>query len=145
MITREQVADLREGDIVEMSWACEGGQITIRGPLWGGRGEQLSVAGYWVRESDGAPVQALGPRGSRTLTVISRAPQPLYVNHDRSEPVPGDVVRDADSDDANTWVRNRKGFSYEWLNNRTHDYVPREKLPDRLRLLVDGTTGEVVR
>jgi hypothetical protein len=25
----------------------------------------------------------------REVTVISRAPRPLYVNHDRTEPVPG--------------------------------------------------------
>ena len=147
-ITREQVQDLRPGDVVEIrldDW--DSGQA-IRGPLTpsdtfpgvlevripGGDGR------YWGRSDNGHPVDP----DHRTLTVVSRAPRPLYVNHDRPEPVPGDVVRDEDSDDPRTWTRNAKGFSYEWLNSVSHDYEPREKLPARLRLLVDGETGQVV-
>lgn len=136
MITREQVADLREGDVVRLDCHEHPG-TAITGPLHlVGRDGQLQVGTYIVCFPDGTPYDSV----NRTLTVISRAPR-LYVNHDRAEPVAGDVVRDADSDEPRTWTKNVNGFSHEWHANRAAHYVPRESLPARLRLLVDGETG----
>lgn len=141
MITREQVADLLPGDVVEI-WHEDWPQGTaLTGPIYE-HSAQLRLGSDVIRFSDG-DILARYARGGH-LTVISRAPRPLYVNHDRTEPVPGDVVRDADSDNAVTWTKNVDGFSHEWLCNKVHVYVPREEMPDRLRLLVDGETGRCV-
>lgn len=144
MISKEQVADLRVGDVVEMTSDDWPAGSVVRGPLtasdWGDLGLYLLDGEIGVRNWQGGPYDPTG-----TLTVVSRAPRPLYVNHDRTKPVPGDVVRDADDEQGTTtWVKNSYGFSYEWLNNSVHVYVSREELPDRLRLLVDGETGRCV-
>jgi hypothetical protein len=116
VITRADVADLREGDVVRLKWelaGVPGVTFTATGPLAQCYGV-LAVGGYGVRTSTGAPA-----RPSASLTVVSRAPRPLYVNSDRTEPVPGDVVRDAD-DDSNprTWVAGHDaGRLSEWRSN----------------------------
>jgi len=93
-ITREQVADLQPGDVVEVVHEDWPTGTVVRGPLWLMDGETLQVARIVVRHWDGRhPYDT-----ALTLTVVSRAPRPLYVNHPRTEPVPGDVVRDADGD-----------------------------------------------
>lgn len=138
MITREQVGALQPGDVVRCTSPRYPGLFS-EGPLResGGR---LMLGGSVIRCDDGSPSYP-----DWTLTVVSRAARPLYVNHPRTEPVPGDVVRDADSsNDRHTWVKNVDGFTHEWLAVPGHVYVPREQLPDRLRLLVDGETGQVV-
>jgi hypothetical protein len=144
-ITREQVADLRPGDVVEISWGeTEFSDVTrsIRGPLRRNSQGYLYVGALTVASPNGD----VWGDDIRTLTVVSRAPRPLYVNHDRAEPVPGDVVRDADTEiTKHTWVKNVDGFSNEWLAVPGHVYVPRKQLPDRLRLLVDGETGMPVQ
>jgi hypothetical protein len=135
--------NLQPGDVVELRFPSG---TTIRGPLVEEVTNRLGIADAgWDITSRGLT----GPQpywvGRADLLVVSRAPRALYVNHDRTKPVPGDVVRDADSDsDPRTWVRNAEGFSNEWMTTRAHFYVPRENLPDRLRLLVDGETGQVV-
>lgn len=119
----------------------------VRGPLRNAQygGMEIADVGWSVRGEDGKPPPYNEGLGVTEMVVVSRAPRPLYVNHDRTEPVPGDVVRDADNqNDARTWSRNIDGFSNEWHSNRANHYVPREKLPARLRLLVDGETGQVV-
>jgi hypothetical protein len=136
-ITREQVADLRPGDVVEISDVHWPNGTVVRGPLWLD-GDTLHCAGEYVRHHDGS-----APAGgaTQTLTVVSRAPRPLYVNHDRTEPVPGDVVRDADGTGNDVWFRyefNSGGAG--WCNLRTQ-LRNRSELPDSLLLLVDGTTG----
>lgn len=135
-----QVDDLRAGDVVEMTYDKYPGVVT-RGPLRRGRERLLCLGDVPVANLDG---NVVWNGFHRTLTVVSRAPRSPYVNHPRTEPAPGDVVRDADSDDRRTWTRNVNNFSYEWHANLANVYVPREKLPDRLRLLVDGETGQVV-
>jgi hypothetical protein len=107
------------------------------------------VAHAPVRYSNGDPAGCVN-RVDWTLTVVSRAPRPLYVNSDRTEPVPGDVVRDADDDErSGTWAF----VARDW-GNRNLPWIPlhgedrrgclRGQLPARLRLLVDGTTGQPV-
>lgn len=70
---------------------------------------------------------------------------PLYVNHPRTEPVPGDVVRNADvncGDETRTWFLDYVGH---WRVTRAHKTeLSGCNLPARLRLLVDGETGQVV-
>jgi hypothetical protein len=144
-ITREQVADLQPGDVVEMRFPSG---ASLRGPLTGvdfGSGLGLGIVdvGWSVRLSDGTPAWALTDLGA-TLTVISRAPRPLYVNHPRTEQRPGDVVRDAD-DDRKPTVWTSDSCDGWWLASRgVMVEKSRGQLPTRLRLLVDGETGQVV-
>ena len=137
-ITREQVADLQPGDVVEITEIVQGHAYIHRGPVLADSKERpgaVNFGDYWLRNASGAPGSWI-----HTLTVISRAPRPLYVNHPRTEPVAGDVVRDADSADTVTW-----GFSdTSWYDNVTADYAYRDQMPARLRLLVDGETGRCV-
>jgi hypothetical protein len=137
-ITKEQVADLREGDVVEMTWSVNGGQVNVRGPLVAGERELLSVAGYWVREPNGSPIQALGRDGRRTLTVVSRAPRPLYVNHPRTAPVDGDIARDRDGD---AWRRSGRSKWYMAGGSSGVDSIDDCK---PLTLLWDGQMKQVV-
>lgn len=137
-ITYEQVADLREGDVVELKMAS--GTI-IRGPLapgaWTKMGLEIVDAGWMVRDAQGGiPTNLREIRRDIALTVISRAPRPLYVNHSRTEPVPGDVVRPADGTKS---VAFRRIEGWIWPNGTT------ARLDTYgLRLLVDGETGEAV-
>jgi hypothetical protein len=140
VITREQVADLRPGDVVELTdqFLC-----TTRGPLreLGAGGALLLGAFAVVRYADGGSAG----RADWSLTVTSRAPRPLYVNHDRTEPVPGDVVRDADSDDTRVWLFDGDAPERRpWYPSNDTHMCARDDLPTRLRLLVDGETGQVV-
>lgn len=143
-VTREQVADLQPGDVVEMS----GGSLhdaVVRGPVYQRNGWLLLGPDQVVRTPEGDPT---GDRG-RTLAVISRAPRPLYVNHDRTEPVPGDVVRDADApSSATTYDRCVDGVGiHAWRTTGGVTWLVGDRLanlPARLRLLVDGATGQVV-
>lgn len=147
-ITRERIADLCPGDVVELRddrWPE--GTVT-RGPLRK-TDHGLCVAALMVVDSLGDLFDA---GGHRSLTVVSRVPRPLYVNHSRTEPVPGDVVRDADRPTTNVWV-------YHGLPDEDAPWDPplpwavpgsglrrdRAALPARLRLLVDGETGEAVQ
>jgi hypothetical protein len=147
-ITREQVADLRPGDVVELRLDDWAKGAAIRGPLRSTEQETLvlPIPGgdgvYWVRGDNGHAFDG----AHRTLTVISRAPRPLYVNHHRTEPVPGDVVRDADSGHNAVWLCGDPGDPGRlcWAQSGPPFWVSRDRLPDRLRLLVDGETGEVV-
>jgi hypothetical protein len=133
-ITREQVADLQPGDVVEMVASHWPEGTSWRGPLYGSGGE-LRVAGGLVRYDNGDPMDD----ARWSLTVVSRAPRPLYVNHPRTEPVPGDVVREDDPEGAATWLMDSFGT---W---QSKDSTCRpEHMEGRLRLLVDGETGQVV-
>lgn len=144
MITREQIADLREGDVVEITSTNWGPGASMRGPLVAKEDGALDVGrigwttsrGFCVRRRDGEPAWG----NERTLTVISRVPRPLYVNHPRTEPVPGDVVRDADGE---TWLRDSFGT---WHSpDSTCDAEHQDTgLAQPLRLLVSGSTGTVV-
>lgn len=147
MITREQVADLRPGDVVEIAWP--NGAI-LHGPLYE-EDDHLDLGPLILRYSTGGVGHSMP---SCDLTVVSRAPR-LYVNHDRAEPVQGDVVRFIDTrrpDDAYTNVYDNRGDRHRpWLQlsgeRWTHDQVmPRDCLRRhyRLELLVDGETGQVV-
>ena len=66
----------------------------------------------------------------------------VYVNSDRTEPVPGDVARDEDADGLLILLR---VASEEWIDQygveRTYVHL---SPPRRIRLLVDGETGQVV-
>ena len=107
----------------------------------------LRVGPNMVRGSEGDP----GPwmtEDNQTLTIISRAPRSLYVNHSRTEPVAGDVVRDADSDDPTVWIHADPAGATQWARGGSYEgdwWFDRSELPERLRLLVDGETGQVVQ
>jgi hypothetical protein len=151
VIRPEDVADLQPGDLVEMSWE-DGFQVqrTYTGALRTG-GEALYLGDVAVRAPDG---MASRPHGQ--LRLISRAPRPLYVNHPRTEPVPGDVVRFEDADHlddsyTNVYLPRNEQDRKPWLS-LTHDPGERYSNEDALcghldgwqtRLLVDGETGTV--
>jgi hypothetical protein len=140
-ITRAQVADLRPGDVVEMRFPSG---ASLRGPLTevnfgAGLGLGIVDVGWSVRLSDGTPAWALTDLGA-TLTVVSRAPRRLYVNHPRTKPVMGDIVRDREGD---PWLRFQEHWSVA-ADDRTYSTDElREYAP--LSLLWDGETGQVVQ
>ena len=152
MIRREDVADLRPGDVVEARSERWPG-VVVSGPLGDDDGHLLLGPVGCLRCPDG---EVAGMAAGVSLTIVSRAPR-LYVNHPRTEPVPGDVVRieDADHPDdsyTNVHLPRHEGDAIPWLS-LTHDpgsrYSDEESLPTHLdgytvRLLVDGSTGEVV-
>ncbi len=145
MITREQVADLQPGDVVEYGGHPELKGAKVVGPLHRRNDDRvLYVADYVVRDADGEPGRYA--REHLTLTVVSRAPRPLYVNHPRTEPMPGDVVRDADKGPIRwpIWLRQASRWAELNCDNSCTWRGPHE-LPTRLRLLVDGETGQVVQ
>jgi hypothetical protein len=142
-ISREQVADLQPGDVVEVHVAEWREGVVLRGPLHESATGSLWLADLQIRYHDGDVFGwSMGRRS--TLTVVSRAPRPLYVNHDRTEPVPGDVVRDADSGDPTVWLCTNPTKGFDWWHRADEGFCHSEDLPARLRLLVDGSTGEVV-
>ena len=139
-ITREQIADLRPGDVVEFTDGRWLPGTVLRGPLWAQSNGALLVGDLLVRHVNGNP----GRWDNGTFTVISRAP--LYVNHPRTEPVPGDVARDEGSNHALAvfiFVPEEDGGP-RWLDTAGDWFSPAEMCEKRLRLLVDGETGQVV-
>ncbi len=142
MITREQVADLQPGDVVEMT-DDRFPDVVTRGPLHQEDGSLYLGNFRCVRWEDGS----LPSSGERcTITVVSRVPRPLYVNYPRTEPMPGDVVRDADKGPTHwpIWLRQVSRWAELNCDNSCTWRGPHE-LPARLRLLVDGETGQVVQ
>lgn len=142
MITREQVADLQPGDVVELRderWP----DVVTRGSVHESLG-YLWLGDVVVKDKD--PSRQFAPH-TATLTVVSRAPRPLYVNHPRTEPVPGDIVIpvDHDPDDVVTWswCPLRTGV-YRWRSTLDDSWLDRTDLDVDLRLLVDGKTGQTV-
>lgn len=147
-ITREHVADLQPGDVVELRHRLFP-EITLRGPVSasGAREYDLALPPVWIRERSGDPAEDTSMWAE--LTVVSRAPRPLYVNHPRTKPAPGDVVRSADDDDDVVYVCASPRSECAWLlpvgDRDALLYMSRSVLPTRLRLLVDGDTGQVVQ
>ena len=152
MITRDQVSDLREGDVVKTTGWYE---LSVEG-----RVDQINDGSLWLGQycrlnygdtDESMPKWTQTPEA--TLTVVSRAPRPLYVNHPRTEPVRGDVVADANGSGALIWMfAGADGADTDgapWF--ASHDprgfdgWYSRSSMPDLLRLLVDGETGEVVK
>jgi hypothetical protein len=146
VITREQVAELQPGDIIEVfdtrnGVSVRGKVYNYSGPIWiGNPGHtQLTVASGelvgWARED------------VASLKVITRAPRKVYVNSDRTEVRQHDVIRDgegvirhqgpvSDVTDAAWWSWEvDPGFRWTWTSTP----------PQPLTLLVDGETGEVVK
>lgn len=149
MITHEQVKDLRPGDVVELFRNYWPDGSVVRGPLYSENGYLYVANVAIVDDSERMPLGA-----SYFLTVVSRAPR-LYVNHPRTEPVQGDVVRFEDTrcpENSYTNVYDNCGDRHHpWLalsgERWRHDQaMPRESLRHHysLRLLVDGETGQVV-
>jgi hypothetical protein len=140
---RSALSEVKEGDVVRFrrrSWP-KGSANT--GPVYVSRnGGELTVGGWYVH-----------PKLSATYAefeIVERAPlpgKPVYVNSKRTEPVPGDIVRDADRDDRRqVWMFFPAGTSstVNWVKLGTDRRLPIYMLPPRLRLVVDGKTGKAV-
>ena len=138
-ISREQVADLQPGDVVRLVRTNGEHRYTYEGPVKDDGGDALAFDDWWLRDRRGN-----APEWCESLTVVSRAPR-LYVNHDRSEPVPGDVVRDEMTGDVYVREHNTvlRPDPFWWCpvqgRSRRDDCI---NLP--LTLLVDADTGQVV-
>jgi hypothetical protein len=129
---------------VELTDAAWRVGTVLRGPLWRDTAASLRLRDRTISAMDGAPYAS----EHRTLTVISRAARPFYVNHDRDHPVLGDAVRDADDFTDTRWWRYDNlspTVGWPWQLGATAGvaptYYPRDSLPRRLQLLIDGTTG----
>lgn len=145
-ITREQIADLQPGDIVQFRYVAWPENTFLQGPLEGEEASNLYVGGHCVRYGKHQPRLPL-LTGAATLIILARKPRQVYVNHPRTGPVPGDVVRDADDDDTLTWncVEPDHTNEFCWRDTGRGGQWRPEDLPTRLRLLVDGETGQVVQ
>lgn len=151
------VDGLRVGDLVcyrNVNWPV-GHEVTgavYMRPYVSGTGVEPCVAGH--------SLMAMATCGTLAeFEVVGDAAEPFYVNDPRVEPKPGDIVRDADSDLACIWVNDDPGCcadGHAWRHSimqrdltskcEVHRgrWFPRAELPPRLRLLVDGATGQVV-
>jgi len=135
MITREQVADLQPGDVIEFRDDDWPGTV-ISGPLVS-TAIGLCLGNFTiVRWANGEPNE----RSRATLTVVSRAPRPLYANHDRTEAIPGDVIRD---EDGVIWLRDSHG-KWQSADSVADDESLWWTTGPRPSLVIDGVTGQVV-
>jgi hypothetical protein len=149
VITPEQVADLQPGDVVEYHRSDWPEGVVIRGPLHPAlNGAPWIGLGDCAVRFDSGNINGYSTHEETTLTVVSRAPRPLYVNHPRTEPVPGDVMvpvsHSADDLATWSWCPLRSG-AYRWRDTQSDAWLAAEDIVDDLRLLVDGSTGEVVQ
>lgn len=147
MITRERVKDLQAGDVVEMQGP---GGLSVRGRL-ATYGEASLVFGPNVNTGAWTVRTRLGDPGGLfadwDITNVVPGPRPLYANHPRTRPMPGDVVSRGDHDNA-TWSfaplvstganRWRNTANQEWFDRDDFERIP-------VFLLVDGETGQVVQ
>jgi hypothetical protein len=135
MITDTDVlASLRPGDVVELTHKLWPAGTVLRGPVYAdtselGRGD--------LRIGFVTLVHDLSDDPDYTLTVISRAP---YVNHARTEPRHRDVaiIDDDYYSHSFTYIYGGEGH---W---RTQHGEVADLSRARLRLLIDGQTGQVV-
>ena len=143
MITREQVADLQPGDFVKLEGYPSLKGAAVAGPAWSdGETQKLCVGPFVIRHRDGtAPVQ-YDDDPNFSLTVVSRAPRPLYVNHPRTVALPSDVVRD---EDGAVWLRDDFGKWISADSETDDDRLLNWNAGTRPTLLVDGETGQVVQ
>lgn len=144
MISGEEFTelDLRIGDFIkyrEDSWP-QGTFLT--GPLIRDDDGCLCVGPFPVQLSDNLMLPPFP--WPLTIVVLERAPRQAYVNHEREEPVPGDIARDADTDSRTPlYLRGAD----KWLvivTDRIAVEADVDQIPPRLRLLVDGDTGTAV-
>lgn len=95
-ITREQIADLRKGDVVTLTSTTWPEHTAVSGVLMETSDGQLVIrlpdgsSTYVVRDSNGYPMYGR----QRSLTVVKKAPRPFYANSDQLEPEPGDIAQD---------------------------------------------------
>jgi hypothetical protein len=143
VITREQVKDLQAGDVVRVSDESEG--WTIEGSVWLDRLDSSRSTArcgpVLLRSFDGSP----SADRDRVMGIVSRAPRPLYVNHPRTEPVAGDVAKDAAGFEPSGHTWHCLGDEESRLTWWRFDDRMRNGQPKVMRLLIDGETGEVVQ
>lgn len=133
--------DYRVGDVLRAEHSAWPEGSFIEGAVYDFAGsDSLYVCGWQVRAF---------ARDYWTITVVSRAKRPFYVNVDR-DPVAGDIFRSDDpaDDDDNVTYSPSGGWGNTdndrfWENLGGATFI-RADLPPRRRLLIDGTTGKVV-
>lgn len=150
-MTKDDVADLREGDIIEITYTQHPGVI-LRGPVRNLRpaSNSLAVGSSIVRFSDGET----GPQID-TVRVIERAARPVYKNSDRTEYKIGDIVTYDDYYFGRIgpfrytgeveWAGSQEAGGYTaWVGSRGRANRAPVDHADELILLVDGETIEAV-
>ncbi len=141
-MTEPRQTKLRGGDEVQLKlpdWP----NVTISGPVQADDQGCCLAIGPFTLVSNG---DSALPEGAQ-LTITKLAPRPFYANHERQEPVQGDVARDADTPERRTYLFDGACWhSSDGARNlvRLKDDVSpmgRIHLPANLLLLVDGDTG----
>lgn len=136
---------LRAGDEVKLELAEHPGVVTV-GPIKTDEQGCCLMLGPFVIVQNNHRVL---PEDA-TLTVTKPAPRPFYANHEREEPVQGDVCRDADTPERRTYLYD----GTRWItSDGAHDIILLKDdpspsghihLPENRLLLVDGDTGLTV-
>ncbi len=142
MITREQVEDLRLGDVVELRSSLWAAESRARGPVYRDRDAGLVCCNVVLYPLHGWKPFAEGS----SLTLVARAVE--YVNHDRAHMAAGDVARNADDNaDTRVWYcAEPADTALQWFFASADEWTwsGHEEMPARLRLLVDGDSGQAV-
>lgn len=149
MITRAQIDDLRDGDIVRVSWQYGAAEHTVEGPVCLRNGAVHLASSMVLGTELGTERGEPWPGEHRRLTVVKRAPRPFYTNCDREGPVIGDVATTTSQlDDSprvgvapSTWAYTAQG----WMSTTTGRPIgdPLHGMPAGSSvLLLNGTTGK---
>lgn len=129
MNVEEYLKDAHVGDVVRYHHRAWPRETYVEGPIHGNGLPMVggSFLSSWAEHID-------------RFEVISRAPRPLYNNHPRSRPRPGDVV----IEDGTAWLHDTWGKWHSCHSDWTHDNFIRNNR-GKLTLVIDGETGEVVK
>lgn len=138
-ITSEQIADLQPGDIVRYTGHPQANGATVEGPVYAHTDGSLRVGpGLIIKTTGGLPVADT----NIWLAYVSRAQRPLYVNHSRTEPVSNDVARMDNEGSKKVWFYSSVVGNPGWYDASGARFDRPNGIS--LRLLVDGTTGQIV-
>jgi hypothetical protein len=133
MNVAEYLKDGYAGDVVRIHHDAWPKEVYIEGPVYLSTCGELGLGGGIILERWASHIDK--------FAVISRAPRPLYNNHPRSKPHPGDVVTDGDGD---VWLRDNWGSWHSASSNWSGEGFNRNN-GGKLTLVFDGEKREVVK
>jgi hypothetical protein len=131
-VSGPKVTELRAGDIVRVHMT-EYPDVVLSGPVEVDSQGCCRKIGPMTLVTEG---KSDLPDGW-WVEVTKLAPRPVYVNHEREEPVEGDIVRIPETPTRTTYVWSED----RWWAVSKGKLVVTGNMPDRLLLLVDGDTG----
>lgn len=118
-ITREQIADLRKGDVVTLTSTDWPEHTAITGALVETSDGRLMITlphglvSYVVRDLNGYPMYG----HQRSLTVVKKASRPFYANSDQTEPELGDIAQSPNGE-IHWAAKDRDGHLRWWRYNK---------------------------